>query len=185
MNLSVNGFTNAGQFKMPSFTMAKFSPRGLVYAQSCSDIYEPLGTPNVFKNPEFYNKKGFFSKAPFTKYLENKLNVSKKSVSAPSQVNVEEVAQTIIECGATPNGYTNSMFIRQLVATKPSIDKLNDSTKTQIAAAIEEVLKANWNNPNITNDETKALVNLSRPVLSDKQYTVLCGVLQNALSKNS
>lgn len=182
----INAF-NSVKHNTPSFGMAKFSDRGMAYAQSCSDIYEPLGTPNTFKNPEFFNKRFFFQKAPFTKFVEGKLTASKKDSNGAvtnSSDDAQEVADVIKECGATPNSKTNSLFIKQLIATKPYIDRLDVDTKTLIASACEEVLKTNWNNPDIDNDETRMLVELAKPVLDDRQYTVLYGVLQNAQKNN-
>lgn len=175
MNLTISAINNTPQYKNVSFGLAKFSPQGLRLAQSCSDIYECLGEPNEYQNPDFFKKKGIFSQAPFTKYLKEKL--SSKSVDEST---IKEVQQTIIDCGATENGHSNAAFIKQLLASKKQIDKFPTTTKTALAAASEYVFRNNWNNPELSKAETYELLEMARPQLENSEYATLVGVIEKS-----
>lgn len=144
-------------------------------AQSCSDVYECLAKPNEFQNPDFFKKKGLFSQAPFTKFLKAKLS--------PRAVNEEarnEVTSTIIDCGATENSHTNAAFIKQFLTAKKQINKSDQRTQELISQAAEEVFKHNWNNPELTKQETYDLLELARGAIDDSKYATLTGIIQKS-----
>ncbi len=175
MNLTISSINSTPIKRNPSFGLAKFSSEGLRLAESCSDIYECLGAPNEFQNPEFFRKKGIFSQAPFTKYLKTKI--------APRTVSDEklrEIHKTITDCGATDNSHTNASFIKQLLASKKYIERLDNTTQKAVAKAAEEVFKKNWNNPELTKDETFALLEMARLAMQDNQYATSLGVIQKS-----
>ena len=56
MNLTISATNNINRNNHVSFGLAKFSEKGMHIAQSCSDIYECLSTPNEFQ-PRMLHKK--------------------------------------------------------------------------------------------------------------------------------
>lgn len=175
MNLTISAINNTPQYKNVSFGFAKFSPQGLRLAQSCSDIYECLGEPNEYQNPDFFKKKGIFSQAPFTKYLKEKL-----SSKSAGEEEIKDVQQTMIDCGTTENGHSNAAFIKQLLASKKQIDKLPTKAKTAIAASSEFIFRHNWNNPELSKAETYELLEMAKPQLEDSEYATLVGVIEKS-----
>ena len=175
MNLTISSVNNLPKARNCSFGLAKFSEQGLKLAQSCSDIYECLGQPNEFQNPDFFKKKGIFSKAPFTKYLKQK--VSPKTVNEEART---EVAEIIRDCGATQNSHTNAAFIKQFLTAKKQINKSDRRTQEAIAQAAEEVFKHNWNNPELSKEETASLLELARGAIDDSKYATLTGIIQKS-----
>lgn len=167
-----------------SFGMARFSQRGLEYASTLSDVYEPLGSPNQYKNCEFFDKKGKFKKAPFTKYVQDKFSYKKKDLKSQREEDTQsamDIASIIEECSTTKNPRVNSLFIQQLIATKSYFEKLDEQSQNIIAQSCERALASNWNNSDVSDKDTKVLLEMAKPALDDRKYTVLCGVLQNAM----
>lgn len=175
MNLTISAFNNIPNKNNTSFGMAKFSERGLTLAQSCSDIYECLGTPNQYQDPLFFKKKGIFSQAPFTTYIKKTLSPRNVSDEARAQV-----TQTILDCGTTQNSHTNAAFIKQFIASKKQIDKLDTQSKIAIAEAAEDLFKSNWNNPELSKAETNTLLEMAKDALDDSEYAVLVGVIEKS-----
>ncbi|MBQ4122993.1 hypothetical protein IJD44_04640 [bacterium] len=175
MNLTISATNNINRNNHVSFGLAKFSEKGMHIAQSCSDIYECLSTPNEFQNPDFFKKKGIFSEAPFTKFLRNKLGGKCASDEAR-----ETVRNTIVNCGTTENGFTNAAFIRQLLSSQKVIGKLDKTSQGVVSSAAEEVFKQNWNNPELTKAETFELLELTKKVISEREYATLTGVIEKS-----
>lgn len=175
MNLTISAVNNTPKYKNVSFGFAKFSPKGLDLAKSCSDVYEYLGSPNEYQNPDFFKKKGIFAQAPFTKYLKSKLNP--KSVNEEA---IKEVQQAIIQCGASENSHSNAAFIKQFLASKKQINKLPEATRDAIATASEYVFRYNWNNPELSKAETYELLEMAKPKLENTEYATLIGVIEKS-----
>ena len=161
-----------------SFGMAKFTSEGMRYARSHGDVYEPFSDPTRFQNPAFFDKTSIFKKAPFAKYMENAI-VFKKEVY---DEDIENVAQTIIECGSTDNAFSNARFIRQMLTTKIHLDKMHPYVRKHIREAAQSVLATNWNNPVLSVNETKALARYAYDERTDdgkRMIASLDGVLDN------
>jgi len=155
--------------KNVSFGMAKFTNRGLELAKSCSDIYQKLDTPNVFKNGDFF--KSYIFTSPFEKFVKRNNKTS---------AGIKEIADTIEICGATQNSHTNAKFIKQLLSSKKTISKINDDDQRIIAGAIKEVFNNNWDNPEISKKNTYKLLDMCQKAIQDKEYTTLSGVIQKS-----
>lgn len=161
-----------------SFGMAKFTDNGLKYAESLGDVYTPFADPTEFQDSSFYKKKSFFAKAPFARYMDKTI-----SKGAANPENAEKVAQTIVECGATKNSFSNARFIKQMLTTKSQLDKMRPETRTVIKRAAESVLAVNWNNPELSKDETKALARYAFDENTDegrRALSSLDGVIDNS-----
>lgn len=168
MSLTISPVNN-GNNNNVSFKMAKFSKKGYDLASKHSDIYEALSAPNKFQNPDFFKAKPLFFKAPFTKYYISKINGGKSAVN--------EVADTIIKCGATDNSHTNASFIKQLTATEKYIRSSSDDTKSVIGNAANEVFKKNWDNPELSKKETLRLLEIAKYGMDDRAYISLNGAI--------
>lgn len=171
MNLSISPINNTQTNKV-SFGMAKFTNEGLKYAKACEDVYAPLSSPTKFQDPAFFEKKKPLQKTAFTKYYI--------AMSQGKKKNIGELTKTIEACGATENSYTNSMFIKQLLATSKQIEATDDKDKKTISDSIATVFKKNWNNPMLSKNETLELLELTKPSLSDKEYITITGVIEKS-----
>ena len=162
-----------------SFGMAKFTDEGMRYAASHQDVYTPFADPTEFQDAKFFNKKSFFPKAPFGKYMIS-IIPSKKE---PDADKLDEVAQTIVDCGATKNSFSNARFIKQMLTTKTYVDKMHSNAKNSIKGAAQAVLATNWNNPLLSKDETKALVRYAYDETKDEGKRIIAsldGVIDNS-----
>lgn len=172
MNMIISSVNSNNFSKNKSFGMARFTEKGYQLASLHADIYKELGQPNNFQNPEFFKKVPFLQKAPFTKYF---LANSKR---AP-----QDVAETIVKCGATDNIASNAMFINQLLATEKYIHSSDENGKKIISDAVNEVFKKNWDNPEVSQKDTFRLLELAKYSIDEKAYVSICGVILNALAK--
>jgi len=162
-----------------SFGMAKFTQEGLAYAKSQEGTYSEFSDPTEFHNAAFYKKKSFFRKAPFATFLESKI----KPKALADKESIKEVAQTIIDCGATANSESNAKFTRQLLTTKSYVDKLQPDDKKAIKDAAISVFATNWNNPELTKEETKALARFAfddSTMDGKKILSTIDGVIENS-----
>lgn len=167
MSLTISSVNNNGN--NISFGMAQFSKKGYALASKHADIYEALSNPNKFQNPEFFKAKPLFFKSPFTKYFLAKTRDGKTGV--------DEVADTIIKCGATDNSHTNACFIKQLVSTEKYIHSASDDTKSVIGIAANEVFKKNWDNPELSKKDTLRLLEIAKYGMEDRAYISLNGAI--------
>ena len=162
-----------------SFGMAKFTEEGMRYAVSHQDVYTPFSDPTEFQDAAFFNKKSFFAKAPFAKHMESMIPYKKEA--DPDKV--DDVAQTIVECGATKNGFANARFVKQMLTTKSHLDKMHPAARAKIRGAAQAVLATNWNNPLLSKDETKALARYAYDETKDDGKRILAsldGVVENS-----
>lgn len=162
-----------------SFGMAQFNNYSYRLAESCGDTCGFLKEPTDFQDPKFFDKKKFLRKPPFVKYMEETLP-SKKQVKPEV---VEDVAQTIIDCGATANSFSNARFTRQLLASRSHFETLHPEVKKPISDAVTTVFMTNWNNPELTKQETLDLLEMSKGSLEDNQYVTLTGVIEKSDAK--
>lgn len=181
MGLSISPikFASVNNNNNVSFGMAKFTNEGMRYAKSHEDVYTPFSDPTEFQDASFFNKKSIFSKAPFARYMESMIPAKKEA----DQAAVDEVAQTIVDCGATKNGFSNARFIKQMLTTRSYLDKMHSSARNPIRGAAQSVLATNWNNPLLSKDETKALVRYAYDETKDEGKRIIAsldGVIDNS-----
>ena len=154
-----------------SFGMAKFTDKGYHLASLHSDIYDALSAPNENLPIDFFKPKKLFRKSPFTKYYIEK-------TASNDQNSINEVAQMIVNCGTGVNAVTNACFISQLLDTEKFIHSANSETKNIIGPAINEVLKKNWDNPELSKKDTFRLLELAQYGMDERAYVSLNGVIQ-------
>lgn len=184
MNLSVSPikFSSPNNAAHINFGMAKFTNEGMRYANSQKDVYTPFADPVEFQDAKFFNKKSFFSKAPFAKYMGSMIPHKKEA----DAIKTQEVAKTIVECGATKNSFSNARFIKQMLTTKTQLDKMHQTARAKIQSAAQEVLALNWNNPLLSKDETKALARYAYDETTDEGKRIIAsldGVIDNSDAK--
>lgn len=174
MNLSVSPLNNNIKAYNTSFGMAKFSKTGRLLAESCGDTYTPLKTPNKYQNPAFYKKKPLIGHTPFYKYMQDKLSVKKENFDK----SISEISRTIVDCGTSDNSHTNALFIRQLLTTCKLIDGIEtEKHHNAISNAILKVFDKNYDNPELTKEETQSLFEMGNDDISDEDFAMITGVI--------
>lgn len=175
MNLSISP-VNIKSNNNVSFGMAELNKYSYGLARACSDTCNFLKDSTDFQDPRFFDKKKFLRKPPFVKYMEDTLP-SKDKVEPEV---VDEVAQAIVECGATRNSFSNARFTRQLLASRSHFETLHADVKKPISDAVAAVFITNWDNPELTKQETFDLLEMAKGSFNDKQYVTLTGVIEKS-----
>ncbi len=176
MDLTISPARISSQRNNINFGMASFTDEGLRRAEAMGDVYEPLKKPNKYYPSEYFEQKRLFRKAPFAQTVEKYLPAGKKADSGK----VNDVAQMIVECGTSGNAFSNSRFIRQLITTKDHLNRLPAETQEPIRVSVAQVLAANWDNPEITDKETRTLAEMALGAISEKEELALNGALDKA-----
>lgn len=180
MNLSISPLNCARKPQNNlSFGMAKFSDAGRSLASQFQDQYVAFSKPNNLDSSidysRFFEKKKMFRQYPFVNYINEKFPDGKASLK-----NIDEVTDTIIRCGATQRQTSNAKFIKQLVAAEDTFDKLEKPAREKVSSAVVEVLDTNYDNPQVSKEDTLALVRMSTPTIDDKKKVMIDGVIVNS-----
>ena len=179
MNLTISPVNCSKPCNNVSFGMAEFSEAGRRFADQYKDVYAPISRPNNLDAnidySKFFEGKKLFRQYPFVKYFNEKLPDDKGNPAG-----IDDITDTIIKCGASKSQTSNAKFIKQLIAAEPSMDRLNKATRTPISEAIKEVLDTNYDNPQVSNEDTLALIRMSAPAVDNKTKGILDGFIVNA-----
>ncbi len=148
----------------PAFKMAKLSP----LAQDAVNLSGIVR--NSFLNPAMFEKQGHFKKAEILKEL------------GPGKQSFEEICSNY---GCSNNPKTNADFIRNQILpkkTNETIQKLlNTAGKTEdFGNGIQRLYEANYDNPDLSLNDTMSLLNLVKDKMDANFYTQNLGILESS-----
>lgn len=162
-----------------SFGMARFTKEGMSLAKKSGE--NEAASPNNYNNEKYY-KRPIFGKPAFYTYLSDTLPADVTADDAT----IQKVKDKIIAHGTTPIGTKNAEFItRQLMhsSTQGHIEKLKKQQKHTYNGIIEAertLFDANWNNPELSKQDTKKLLDKVKSTMSEPAYLKWSGMIENS-----
>lgn len=159
-----------------SFGMAKFSEEGIRLAHANGATNE-----TKFINAGDLYGENYLLEPPLAKYIKSSI----PPIAEVEEENLDEVKDVIISHGASNDAVANNNFIKQLIHPKTQgyIKQLQISQPeagATILNAERAVFDANWNNPKLTKDRTKSLLNAVKSTMADVEYNKWSGIVGNS-----
>ncbi len=162
MNISKISSTYApkvqkSQNTTPAFGFAKLNERGVHTADSFG------WTRNEFMNARLFEKQGFFSKPAI---------LGEISGSKP-------FPQICIEYGCTNNAKSNADFIKsQILPKKAQRAIISTVEQPLISEGLSRLYECNYDNPELSLQDTKALLELIKDDMEDTEYVKNIGLFE-------
>ncbi len=146
----------------PAFGMAKLNERGVQTADSFG------WTRNEFINARLFEKQGFFSKPAI---------LSELSETKP-------FPQLCIEYGCSNNSKANAEFIRTQILPKKAQKGIKAGVDpTLVSQGLSRLYESNYDNPELSLQETKALLELVKGDMPDTEYVKNIGFFEVGADK--
>lgn len=146
----------------PAFGLAKLNERGVQTADSFG------WTRNEFMNARLFERQGFFSKPAILSELSNP----------------ERFPQVCIEYGCTNNAKSNADFITTQILPKKAQKAIKGKVEpTFISEGLTRLYECNFDNPELSLADTKALLDLIKDDMPDTEYVKNIGFFEVGADK--
>ncbi len=140
----------------PSFGFAKLNDIGRTTADSFGYQH------NEFLDASMFRKQGIF----------------KKSVLSTRLTEGESFSDICETYGCTNNAKTNAEFINNQILSSKSSSALRRLNDDELRAGLSLLYKCNYDNPELSLRETKALLEMLREFLEPEEYIKQVGLLE-------
>ena len=145
----------------PAFGLAKLNETGARTADSFG--YQRNG----FLNDRLFEKQGIFKKAAIAKELTEG----------------KSFTDICTDYGCTAIGSANAKFIQTQILSKKGQAAVKNLSKDQVQAGLQKLYEHNYDNPELSTAETKALLNSIKESLDPITYVQNVGMLDVGTDK--